>query len=82
MCFDFQALGNVIRRLRTQRRLSQDVLSGLAGISRSHLSMIECAAMEPTLDTLHKIAHALDMSVSDLLRMQEAEAGKNHITDI
>ena len=77
MCFDFQALGNVIRRLRTQRRLSQDVLSGLAGISRSHLSMIECATMEPTLDTLCKIAQALDMPVSDILRLQEEEAGKD-----
>ena len=77
MQFDYSALQKVIRQLREERNISQEVFSGLAGISRSHLSMIEIGSKKPNLDTLHKIAQALDMSVSDLLRMQEAEAEKD-----
>ena len=77
MYFDYRSLGYILRRLRKERGLSQDVLSGLAGISRSHLSMIECASMEPTLDTLYKIAQALDIPVSEILRQQEAETKKS-----
>ena len=76
MFFDFQALGRTIRKLRKARGLTQEVLSGLATIPRSHLSMIECATMQPTLDTLYKIALALDMPLSEILRLQEEEAAK------
>ena len=74
MQFDYQALGIVIRRIRNGRGLSQEVLSGFATIPRSHLSMIECATMQPTLDTLHKIAQALDMPLSELIRLAEEES--------
>lgn len=39
--FDRTAAGRVIRRLRKERGQSQGLLSGLAGIARSHLAMIE-----------------------------------------
>ena len=39
--FDKKAVGTVIRRLRREKGLSQEVASGLAGIARSHLAMIE-----------------------------------------
>ncbi|MBQ2990405.1 MAG: helix-turn-helix transcriptional regulator [Clostridia bacterium] len=73
MNFDYQALGRAIKELRKSRSLTQEVLSGLAAIPRSHLSMIECASMQPTLDTLFKIAQALEIPVSELLRLQEEE---------
>jgi len=74
MQFDYLALQSVLRRLREEQRISQEVFSGLAGISRSHLSMIEIGAKKPNLDTLYKIALALDMPLSEILRLQEAEA--------
>lgn len=74
MQFDYIALRKVLRRLRKDRKLSQEVFSGLAGISRSHLSMIEIGAKEPNLDTLFKIAQALDIPLSEILRLQEEEA--------
>ena len=39
--FNNLAVGTTIRKLRLEKKLSQDVLSGFAGIARSHLSMIE-----------------------------------------
>lgn len=74
MQYDYQALGIVIRRIRKSHGLTQEVLSGFATIPRSHLSMIECATMQPTLDTLSKIVDALDMPLSELIRLAEEES--------
>ncbi|MBR2055142.1 MAG: helix-turn-helix transcriptional regulator, partial [Clostridia bacterium] len=41
MQYDYVITGRLISKLRKERGLSQEVLSGLAGISRSHLAMIE-----------------------------------------
>lgn len=76
MQFDYDAFRRVICRLRKERQLSQDVFSGFATLSRSHLSMIETGAKEPNLDTAYKIAQALDMPLSELIRLQEEESKK------
>ena len=39
--FDNFAVGKAIRDLRKEKGISQDVLSGFAGIARTHLTMIE-----------------------------------------
>ena len=72
MNFDDRAPGRTIRRLRLERGLSQEVLSGLSGIARSHLSMIETGEKRPTLNTLSNIASALGLKLSALIeRMEE-----------
>lgn len=73
MQFKKEAVGAVIRRLRTKRGISQEVASGLAGISRTHLTMIENGTKQPNLETIWKIAQALEISVSELLRQVEIE---------
>lgn len=47
MDYDYQEMGKLIRKLRKGKALSQDVLSGLAGIGRSHLAMIENGSKTP-----------------------------------
>lgn len=64
-------IGQIIGFLRVQRGLSQEELSGLAGIARSHLAMIENGRKNANLDTLWRIADALDMRLSDLIRLAE-----------
>ena len=73
MQFNYITLGSVIRKLRIKRGLSQEVLSGLAGIARTHLTMIENGTKAPNLETLYRIAQALDMSASQLLFIVEQE---------
>lgn len=73
MRFDNDAVGRSIRRLRTEKGLSQDVLSGLAGIARTHLSMIENGDKQPNFETLWKIALALEMRPSALVAAIETE---------
>ena len=73
MDYDNKATGRVIRSLRRKRGLTQDVLSGLAGIGRSHLTMIEKGEKNANVETLWRIANALDMPLSALIRIVESE---------
>ena len=66
------AIGNTIRKLRHQRGMSQDLLSGLAGIARTHLTMIENGVKQPNLETIWKIALALEIKPSELIAAIES----------
>ncbi len=74
MQFDKNAVGRAVRNLRNEKRLSQDVLSGLAGIARSHLSMIENGSKQANFETIWRLALALDMRPSELVERIEQEA--------
>ena len=73
MQFDNQVIANVIRKLRQKKGLSQEVVSGLAGIARTHLTMIEKGTKQPNMETIWRIAQALDMPASELIRLVEEE---------
>ena len=73
MLYNSKITGQIIGILRTRRGMSQEVLSGLAGISRSHLAMIENGRKKANVETLWRIAAALDMPLSELIRMVEEE---------
>ena len=60
-------VGQVIADKRRQKGISQEVLSGLADIGRTHLSAIERGARKPTLETLYKISCALNIKMSDII---------------
>ena len=77
MNFDHKAAGQTIAALRTEKGLSQEVLSGLAGIARSHLSMIETGTKQANFETLWKVAAALDLRPSQLVEKIEELASKN-----
>ena len=62
-----EIVGQVIQRKREQKKLSQEVVSGLAGIGRTHLSAIERGERKPTLETFFKIAEALNIRPSVLM---------------
>ena len=73
MQYDHYVTGNVIRRLRKQKHMSQEILSGLAGLPRSHLAMIETGQINASVDTLWKISEALNIHFSDLMKTVEIE---------
>lgn len=76
MQFRVEAVGNAIRRIRKERGLSQDILSGLAGIGRTHLTMIERGSKQANFETIWKIAVAFNIAPSELVRQIELEAEK------
>ena len=77
MQFDNKAVGEPIRKARKEKGLSQDVLSGFAGIARTHLTMIENGDKQPNFETIWKIAVALDMKPSELVARIEQETNKD-----
>ena len=60
-------VGECIAHFRKRKNISQEVLSGLADIGRTHLSAIERGERKPTLETLYRISCALDVRMSDVL---------------
>lgn len=72
-------IGKTIRRLRCSLGQSQEVFSGLAGIGRSHLAMIECGTKAANIETLARIAHAFDMKLSDFFLEIEQEQNETII---
>lgn len=74
--FDRDAVGKVVRQLRKERKLSQEVVSGLAGIARSHLAMIESGSKQPNFETVWRLANALNLRPHELVKLIEDEAEK------
>ena len=72
-------VGKAIQKQREKRGLSQEVVSGLADIGRTHLSAIERGVRKPTLDTFYKIALAMEMKPSALMESLETELSERHI---
>ena len=70
---DAVTVGCVIQRLREQKKQSQELVSGFAGIGRTHLSAIERGERKPTLETLFRIADALEMKPSAIIAEIEKE---------
>ena len=60
-------IGSRIRKLRETKGFTQEELAGAVGMMRSNISRIEAAKHRPTLETLEKIAQALNISVADLI---------------
>ena len=69
---DPKIVGEAIAYCRKQKNLSQEVLSALADIGRTHLSAIERGERKPTLETLYKISMALNVNMSDIVKEIES----------
>lgn len=64
---DSKLVGEVIADFRKRKGVSQEVLSGFADIGRTHLSAIERGERKPTLETLYRLANALDVKMSEIV---------------
>ena len=73
---DAVVVGKVLQRFREQKKQSQELVSGFAGIGRTHLSAIERGERKPTLETLFKIADALGVKASVIIAAIEEEIEK------
>ena len=71
MDYDSRITGRIVRELREERGLTQEVLSGLAGVARSHLAMIELGSVRANVDTLWRLSEALGLRLSTLIRLVE-----------
>jgi DNA-binding XRE family transcriptional regulator len=61
-------LARKVKQLREKLALSQEKLARLANVSNNTIINIEAGKQDnPTIDTLKKVAKALDVSVEDLI---------------
>jgi DNA-binding XRE family transcriptional regulator len=63
----YRQLGESIRRCRNGRKLSQDALAKLVGLTRTSLTNIESGRQHPPLHTFCDIVEQLKVEFSDLL---------------
>lgn len=74
---DAVVVGRVIQQFRDKKKQSQELVSGFAGIGRTHLSAIERGERKPTLETLFRIADALGVRPSTIIAAIEEELEKS-----
>lgn len=64
-----QTIGQIIRKYRLQKGISQDKLSKFADVAFHTIVKIESGETpNPTIDTVKKIAAALGVTVDELLK--------------
>lgn len=63
-----QIFGQVLKKVRKKRGLSQESLGFISGYHRTYISLIERGNKIPTLQTLFNLASALNIPPSDLVK--------------
>ncbi len=63
--------GQLLRSLRVNQCLSQEVLGYLSGCHRTYVGMLERGLKSPSLDVLVRLSRALNTRPSNVLRMLE-----------
>jgi transcriptional regulator with XRE-family HTH domain len=61
-----ELVGWNLRRLRVERKISQDDLALIANVERAYVGYLERGKRNPTVETLDRLANALDVHISQL----------------
>ena len=64
-------LGENIRNIRKQKKVSQEELARKAGIDRAFVGRIERGEQNPTILTIYKIIYALNIDAKEILPKQK-----------
>lgn len=77
-----ETIGKRVRKARKMRNYSQEQLGDKADVSQQHISRIENDEICPTLDTLIKLAKALNVSVIALTNEEILVEGEKDILEM
>ncbi len=72
-------VGNNIKRFRTERGITQDELAEKLSVTRQAVSNWERGKTEPDIETLDRLAQALDVSAEALIYGEEAKKKSKQI---
>ncbi len=70
-------LAMAVRKMRKEIGLTQEQLGEIAGIHRTHIGFIEQSSRNTTIETLCRVANALEISPSELLIVAESDEIKD-----
>ena len=68
-----KAFGIALKKARLKKKISQEDLSLVAGLSRVYISELEFGKKSPSLDTIFKVSNALSIKCSKMMDLTEAE---------
>ncbi len=69
-----KAFGALLRRLRTERGLTQESLAFSTTLDRSYVSLLERGLRQPSLTSLLQISNALGVKASEVVAVVESLA--------
>jgi len=69
--------GDRIRSRRDQLGLSQEALAHRAGLQRAYIGQLETGLRSPGLETVAKLARALELDAADLVRGLQKLKGRS-----
>ena len=55
-----------LRELRISREITQSALAEKAGVTKPTISHIECGSFPPRMETMLKVAKALEVQLTDI----------------
>ncbi|HXZ78573.1 MAG TPA: helix-turn-helix transcriptional regulator [Terriglobales bacterium] len=75
-------IGETIRNYRLQKALSQGDIEKRTGLLRCYLSRVENGHTIPSLDTLAKIANAMDLPLAQFFSVGEHDNGSKNLPQL
>lgn len=66
-------VGRNIKVIRSERKISQQVLAAICNFEKSNLARIEAGRTNPTVATLLKISEALEVPITRLFDLIDTE---------
>lgn len=65
------AFGDNLKRLRTNKELTQENLGKVLCLSRTTISNYEKGKMQPSIETLIRLSEVFNITVDELIKQQE-----------
>jgi transcriptional regulator with XRE-family HTH domain len=66
--FSSRRLGEIIRKHRELRNLTQEKVSSLSRVDRTYIARIESGKANPTLNILYRISKIFNLSLSEFFK--------------
>lgn len=73
--------GDNLKRIRTEKGISQGALAELLSMHAAHISRYERNSTLPSIEVLKKIADALNVSIDELVYGKQDEKVKSKLND-
>lgn len=77
-----EAVCKSVHERREHLNISQEELAHRAGLHRTYISDIERGARNPSLKTLSRLAEALELPTSELIRLGEVKSGTSTVSSV
>lgn len=69
--------GEVVRKLRRTRGISQEALADAAGLHRTYISLLERGLRNPSLTVIQQLAAALKVRMAELVTELDAKSDRS-----